>query len=448
MAKKDLESIALDTIKYAQKEGADQSEVCLVYGSNLSIAFEESSIVKATRGSLTGIGLRVIKDHAYGLGSSSQFKKSLLKDIASDAVSLAKASTPDKAIEGFAPKAKKYPNVQGLYDKTLAEIDSDEVVDDIAIAALNAALERDDSVNVSGEIDVINSQVIIANSNDVLASIPKTGVTVFVSTKVTKDDDVGNAYDYELSRSLKEIHPEKVGKTATEKAFNLLGSKRIKSKVYPLLLNERATRVTMKNILSKGISAYEMDRGTAFFSDQLAEEITSPKISINDNPLKKGGFRSRTFDVEGTPCKNLELVKDGILKTYISDVYTANKLDIPNTGSADKDNYSGNPKPELQQIQIHPGSATKDELFAELGTGLYLESPIFVMSGTNISQQVDTGFWVEKGEIKYPVKNTMLGTTVYDLMKNIKLVGKKILEEGGETSPMILFKKIRFSSGK
>ena len=102
--------------------------------------------------------------------------------------------------------------------------------------------------------------------------------------------------------------------------------------------------------------------------------------------------------------------------------------------------------PQLQLIQIDPGTASKDELFAELGTGLYLESGLFAMSGTNISQQVDVGFWVEKGEIKHPVKNTMLGTTVYDVLKDIKLIGKELLIEGGMKSPMILIGSTKFSS--
>ncbi|MHA1640071.1 MAG: metallopeptidase TldD-related protein, partial [Candidatus Heimdallarchaeota archaeon] len=67
---------------------------------------------------------------------------------------------------------------------------------------------------------------------------------------------------------------------------------------------------------------------------------------------------------------------------------------------------------------------------------------------TNISQQVDVGFWVEKGEIQHPVKNTMLGTTVYDVLKNVKLVGKDLLIEGGMQSPMLLFGLTKFSSGR
>ena len=102
----------------------------------------------------------------------------------------------------------------------------------------------------------------------------------------------------------------------------------------------------------------------------------------------------------------------------------------------------------MNLVQIEPGTASKDELFAELGTGLYLESPLMSRGGTNISQQVDVGYWVEKGEIKYPVKNTMLGTTVYDVMKNINLVGKDLLVEGGMKSPMILIGPTKFSGGK
>ncbi|MCG3219630.1 MAG: TldD/PmbA family protein, partial [Candidatus Heimdallarchaeota archaeon] len=259
---------------------------------------------------------------------------------------------------------------------------------------------------------------------------------------------IGVSFEYGFGRTISEINAEKIGTVAAEKAFKMLGSKKIESGSYPFLLNERATRQSIGGIISRGISAYEIDQGTAFFSDRLGDEIANTSLSILDNPLENGGLSSRPFDDEGTPSQKLTLIKDGVLMTYLSDVYTANKLDIPNTASANKNGYAGIPRPSLSLIQIEAGDASNEELLEELGTGLIIESAVFPMAGTNISQQVDVGFWVENGEIKHPVKNTMLGTTVYDLLMNIKLVGKEQLVESGLKSSMILVDETKFSSGK
>lgn len=448
MVKDNSSTIAEKVVKLTQKAGADHSEAYVIKGRNLSVQIEDSSIVKANNKSTSGVGLRVYKDQAVALASSSQFDPPSLKKIANDAVSLASSSTPDPDISGFAEPSEEYHEVPKLFDKELATIDSDELVE-LAIISLNAALEKDSSLVVSGQINVFINDYAIVNSNDVVVENNRTSLQCYISSKKMKsDDDIGVGYDYGYGRSLSVIDFEKVGKTATEKAFRMLGAQKIDSGNYPFLLDERATRNTINGILSKGISAYEIDLGTAFFSDQLGEEIAASSLTVIDNPLEEGGIRSRTFDDEGVACQKLDLVEEGTLLTYLSDVYTANKLKIPVTGSASKRGYAGIPHPNLTQIQIEPGDSSKEELFMELDKGLYLESPLFAMAGTNISQQVDVGYWVENGEIQYPVKNTMLGTTVYDVLKNVQLIGKEILDEAGLKSPMILFGPSRFSSGK
>ncbi|MBD3190240.1 MAG: hypothetical protein GF308_06335 [Candidatus Heimdallarchaeota archaeon] len=448
MVKDDSITIAEKAVKLTQKAGADHSEAYVIKGRNLSIQIEDSSIVKANNKSTSGIGLRVYKDKAVALASSSQFDAPLLKKMAKDAVSLASSSAADPDISGLAEPVDDYQEISALYDKELATIDSDELVE-LAIISLNAALEKDSSLVVSGQINVFINDYAIVNSNDIMVENNRTSLQCYISSKKMKsDDDIGVGYDYGYGRSLSVIDFEKIGKTATEKAFRMLGSQKIKSDSYPFILDERAARNTINGILSKGISAYEIDLGTAFFNDQLGEKIADNSLTVIDNPLEEGGIRSRTFDDEGVPCQKLVLIEEGSLLTYLSDVYTANKLKIPITGSASKRGYDGIPHPALTQIQIEPGDSSKEELFEQLDTGLYLESPLFAMAGTNISQQVDVGFWVENGEIQYPVKNTMVGTTVYDVLKNIQMVGKDLLNEAGLKSPMILFGESRFSSGK
>ncbi|HUU78116.1 MAG TPA: TldD/PmbA family protein [candidate division Zixibacteria bacterium] len=447
MVKDDSIALAENATKMAQKLGADQTEAFLLKGYQYSINLEESSIVKANKKSLTGIGLRVLKDKAIGIASSSKLQDSLIEATVQDAVSLAKVSKPDPNNIGFASQQKSYPKVTGLYNADLANLESKELVE-LAIEALNASLERDETINVGGSITLNVGSKIIVNSNGINIQSKTTALQIFLSNKIVKDEDIGVGMEFGFGRSLDEINFEKIGKSATEKAFSMLGGQKIESAMYPFILDERATRTTINGILSRGVSAYNIIQGTAFFNDRLGEEIASPALTVYDNPIQDNGIFSRTFDDEGSATQKVSIVEKGTLLSYLSDVYTAKKLDIPNTGSASKQGYEGIPRPQLQLTQIEPGTATKEELFEELGTGLYLERGLFSMAGTNISQQVDVGYWVEKGEIKFPVKNTMLGTTVYDVLKNIQLIGKDLLIEGGMHSPMVLVGPTKFSSGR
>ena len=446
MTSENLINFGKKVIEKTIKSGAEHAEAFIVKGQQLSINLEDSSIVKANNRSLTGIGLRAIINKAVGIASTSQLDQAIVDKVLNDAVSLAKASKPDPDMAGLSIP-DKYPEIPGLYDKELGNLESGVLVE-LAIKALNAALERDEAVNVSGTVNLNIFNRVIVNSNEVEAESKDTTLQIYLNNKITKGDDVGVAFEYAFTRSLKDIDPELIGKTATDKAFNMLGGEKIDSGNYPFLLDERAARNTISGILSQGVSAYNIIQGTAYFSDRLASEIASKALTVYDNPLEPNSFASRKFDDEGTPCQKIKIIENGTLLSYLTDVYTAKKLNVPNTGSASKQGYEGIPHPALRQIQIEPGDKTKDELFAELENGIYLESPLFAMGSTNISQQVDVGYWIEKGEIKHPVKNTMLGTTVYDVMTNIKHVGKDLLVESGFKSPMLLFEPTKFASGR
>jgi len=443
----DYQSLATKIVQQAQKAGANHSEVCLIHGYQYSIRLEESSVVNASRKSLTGLGLRVLIDKAIGLGSSSDLTPTVLNAVVKDAVSLAKASTPNPDNVGLPEVPEKYPSVEGLSDKSLLSLGSDELVE-MAITGLDSSLAINEELNVNGVVQLTIASKIIANSNGIETSSKGSYMQMYLNNKIAKGDDIGVGFDYAFGRTLKEIDPTKVGKVAAEKALRMLGGKKISTGDYPFILDQRAARNTIDGIISRGVSAYNIIQGTAYFNDRLGEAIASEILTVVDNPLEPGGYGSRFFDDEGSPTQRTVIVDKGVLLSYLSDFYTAHKLDIPNTGSAGKQGYSGIPHPETSLIQIAPGDASEDELFAELGTGLYLENPLFAMGGTNISQQVDVGFWVEKGEIQHPVKNTMLGTTVYDVLKNVKLVGKELLIEGGMQSPMLLFAPTKFSSGR
>ncbi|MHA1220374.1 MAG: TldD/PmbA family protein, partial [Candidatus Heimdallarchaeota archaeon] len=335
MTDENLIDIAEKVVKQAQKLGAEHTEVCLVKGTQLSVNIEESSIVKANNKSLTGIGMRVLVNKGIGLASSTQFDKSILDAMVKDAVSLAKVSNPNPDNIGFAQLSDNYPEVKGLFDKKIASLGSNELVE-YAIQGLNASLDVHKDFNISGMVNQTIGSKIIVNSNGINVASDTTAMQLYFNSKLRKDDDIGVAGEFAFGRKLAEIDPEKTGRVSGEKALKMLGGKKIDSGAYPFLLDERATRSTVGGIISQGVSAYNIIQGTAFFNDRLAEEIASNSLTVKDNPLEAGGYGSRYFDDEGTPSQQTVIVEKGTLLSYLSDVYTSKKLDIPNTGSASK----------------------------------------------------------------------------------------------------------------
>jgi PmbA protein len=268
--------------------------------------------------------------------------------------------------------------------------------------------------------------------------------------KAEKNGDIATSWDYQKTRKANEFDPIKIGRTAAENAVSLLGAKKIKSEKLPVILDNRSTMDTLASVIGVGLDAYEVILGTAFFKDRLGEQITHEQVTIVDNPLYPSGVGSAKFDDEGVPHSELTLIENGVAKAYFSNSYCANILGIKNTGHASKGSLSSKPHPDLTQLQISPGDWSIDEMIAETKKGLYLKDSSLepTSSSPNISVLVDQGFMIKNGEIAHPLKETMVGTTIFKLLKRIDAISKETINEAGSISPCIRIKQAQIAGGK
>ena len=160
-----------------------------------------------------------------------------------------------------------------------------------------------------------------------------------------------------------------------------------------------------------------------------------------------------SYDVtqdEGVIPQKLNLVKDGILTTYITDSYTAPLVGLENTGHASRGSFASRPKPSTYSLDINAGETAKDTLLEDLKEGILLiGSSIIDMSGNpQISAQINQGFYVKDGEVQYPVKNAMIGTTVFEVLKRIEDFSKEQQNRHGHKSPWMLLSPLQVSGGK
>jgi len=173
------------------------------------------------------------------------------------------------------------------------------------------------------------------------------------------------------------------------------------------------------------------------------ERIASPVVGIRDEPLIPRGMDSAPFDSEGFPHRPLDLVREGVLLTYLHNSYTANKAGEPNTGHAAPGGISPtNVIPVL-------GTKTAAEIIAEVDSGIYVNVGGLSPNPVNgeISSVVDFGMKIEKGELAYPVRNTMVGMHILDLLKNVDAVSSDYREEPGMIMPTVRVAAAHIVSG-
>jgi len=443
-----LGNIYEKALQLGLKKGADQIEIYVLKGNTDVVQIEKNAIKAAESKSVTGIGVRAYTKKGLGIATTSIIDPSSIKDIIIKAVKLSKLSPPDKLFKTLPGPFEKYPEIKDLSDKQINELPPDQLTE-LAIDAIDSSLEKH-NVIVSGSFNRSNATEIIYNSLGIEVTQKLNSISGVLFVKAERNGDIATSWDYQKTRKAKEFNPKKIGATAAENAISLLGAKKIKTDKLPIILDTRSTLDTLSSIVGVGLDAYEVILGTAFFKDRLGEQITNEKITIIDNPLYSGGVGSAIFDDEGVPHSKLSLIEDGVAKAYFSNSYCANILGIKNTGHASKGSLSSKPHPDLTQIQINGGDWSTEEIINETKKGLYLkDSSLEPTSGSpNISVLIDQGFMIEKGEIAHPLKETMVGTTIFKLLKKIDAISKETLNESGSISPTIRISEANIAGGK
>jgi len=444
----DLHKLTKHATEHGLKLGADQIEAYVLFGSAKSVQIERGSIRRFTDTSNSGLGVRVIKNKAIGMASTTIFTLESIEKTVKDAYSLASISPPDPHFNSLPFDESSLPEIKDRYDPTILDFTVEDYTE-LIIQSISEASTRDEAV-ISGNFSAGYGERYLINSLGIDRKSISTSISGYLSVKIQEGDDVGNAFYYDGSPLIKNFDYLKIGKVAAERAQNQLGSQKISTTTLPILLDQDSTYGTLSPILANGINGFSVFNKTAFFVDKIGDKIATDKLNIIDDPFYPGGTDSSSFDDEGVVSKKISLVEDGILQTFITDSYTAPLVGLENTGHASRGSFSSRPTPSPYSLSIGAGDVSEDELLTDLKEGILLiGSPIFSMGDNpQISAQINQGFYVKDGEIQYPVKNAVIGGTVFEIYEKIEHLSKELQDRNGHISPWMQLEPMKISGGK
>ena len=447
-SQEDLHELAEYIVKHGLSIGADQVEAYTLFGSAKSVQVERGSIRRFTDVSNSGLGIRIIKNKSIGMASTTIFTKESIEDCVQNAYSLAKVSPADPHFESLPYDEKPSPEIPGRHDQAIIDIEVEEFTG-VILEAIKAAQTTENAI-VGGNFTAGYGERVIVNSLGVDRISSQTSISGYLGVKIEEDDDIGNAYYYDAATVYKDFQYLKIGEVAAERAKNMLGSKKIDTASLPVILDPDSTYGTIEPILSNGINAFSVFNRTAFFVDKIGDIIANEKLNITDDPFYPGGTDSAPFDDEGVVPKKLKLVENGVLQTYITDSYTAPLVGLENTGHASRGSFASRPRPAPYTLSIEPGRITKDNLLSDLKEGILLVGSPINSRGSNpqISAQINQGFYVKDGEIQYPIKNAVIGCTVFDIYQKIDELSIEIENRNGHQAPWMLLEPLQVSGGK
>lgn len=431
---RDAVSFAIET---AQKAGATaEVGVTKVSGLSVSTRLQEIENVEFTNDG--ALGISVYLGQQKGNASTSDLSEEAIKNTVEAALAIAKYTSPDDCT-GLADKelmAFEAPDL-ALYHSANVDV---EQATKLALEAEKSALEYDEKiVNSNGASFNSHTGVrVYGNTHGMLQSYLSSRYSLSCSVIGGELDQLENDYEYTVSREFDALSSaDWVGQNCAKKVIARLNPQKLTTREVPVIfLNDVATGLISH--LTGAISGGSLYRKSSFLLDHLGKQVLPDWFQISERPHLLKRLASTPFDSEGGRTQNLEIIQDGVLQTYLLTSYSGRKMGMQSTGHAGGI-HNWLVKPNLT------GRLTA--LLRQMGTGLLVTD--VMGQGVNIVtgdySRGAAGFWVENGEIQYPVAEITIAGQLQDMLKNIVAVADDIEHRSNIQTGSILLDKMKIS---
>ena len=451
MYNEELKGLCEVILKKLENYSLDQYEIYGLSTDQLLVIVEKNSIKDFARCIDTGFSIRVVKDKRLGFAHSTEFSEKDVDSLIKKAIKFTIMGQPDVDFKEF-PRPKKYDTISNLLDKKLLNITPETAIEGLKLL-IDSAKINNKVYSIGAEYRISVFHEVIMNSNGVFGSSAHSEVDISCSITTKDGNKTGSGFDFQSSRFLKEVNPEKIGSNAATIALQLLNSRKLKTGKMPVIFHPIASHTILGAGIGHGINAESVQYQRSYLTNKLGEKIFPENLLIVDDGryIKNNGIPAvgtNIFDAEGFPTQCTTIAKDGILKSYLHNSYTAHKQGVENTGNAYRADYSSIPSISANNLVFQAGdSGTLDDMINETKEGLYLyytgDTPNIITG--DLSAMVHTGFYIKNGEIVSGVKNTMVGINMLDLFKNIDMIGSTIETIGTIHVPFIRISEMKIS---
>ena len=424
-------------IELATKSGAT-AEVAVTKVSGLSVSTRLQEIENVEFTNDGALGISVYMGQQKGNASTSDLSEGAIRNAVEAALAIAKYTSPDDCT-GLADKDLMAFDAPDLELYHAADVDVDRATE-LALQAEKAALEADERiVNSNGASFNSHTGVkVYGNSYGMLQSYLSSRYSLSCSVIGGVEDALENDYEYTISREFDKLQsPIWVGENCAKKVVSRLNPQKLSTREVPVIfLNDVATGLISH--FAAAISGGSLYRKSSFLLDHLGKQVLPDWFNISERPHLLRRLASTPFDSEGVRTQDREIVEDGILQTYLVTSYSGKKLGMPSTGHAGGI-HNWLVKPNLA------GGLTA--LLRQMGTGLLVTD--VMGQGVNIVtgdySRGASGFWVENGEIQYPVAEITIAGQLQDMLKNMVAVADDIEHRSNIQTGSILLDKMKIS---
>jgi PmbA protein len=429
-----LEASIRDVLAHAKQLGADQAEASASAGSGLSVTVRKQATETLEYHRDQGLSVTVYMGGRKGSASTSDMSPQSLDQTVAKACSLASYGAVDEAA-GLADAermATEIPDLQ-LYHPWALTAEQAIV---LATECEASALDFDKRINNSEGATVSTHEgcSVYGNSHGFLAGYPDSQHSVSCAVLAAAGSEMQRDYEFTVARDPGElVGPVSVGREAARRTVQRLGSRKLDTRVTPVIYPAQLARGLIGHAIGalRGGSLY---RRASFLLDCLGEQIFAAHLSVKEDPFLPKGLASAPFDDEGVATRERMLIANGVLQGYVLATYYARKLGLESTGNAGG----------THNLLVSDTGASYADLVEQMGTGFIVTELMGqgVNAVTGDYSRGASGFWVEKGEIAYPVHEVTLAGNLRDIYRNIVAVATDTDCRGGIRTGSMLISSI------
>jgi PmbA protein len=424
-------------LELAKSLGADGAEVAMTRQQGLSVGTRLGEVENVEFTNDGALGLTVYKEGRKGSASTADLSEQALAKAVQAAVNIAKYTSVDDC-SGLADKASLAMDPIDL-DLYHPKVLSTEQAIDIAKECENAALSYDKRITNSdgATLACFEGFKVYGNSHGQLVGYPSSRHSLSCVSIASDGDEMQRDYAYTVNRNFDQLIDAKtIGMDASKEVLSRLHARKIPTGKVPVMFRADIANTLFGHFIA-AISGGNLYRKSSFLLDALGSQVFPEFLTIQERPHIKGALASSAFDSEGVITQDRNIITNGILDTYLLTSYSARKLGLTTTGHAGG----------IHNWLVSPTEDAADfaAMLKKLGTGLLVTE--LMGQGVNVLtgdySRGAAGFWVENGEIAYPVAEITIAGTLQNIFKGLVAIGGDIDMKGSIRTGSIIIEEMQ-----
>lgn len=428
-----LEDGARLALDHARSLGAEEAEISASIHFGLDVNVRKGEVETLEHSRDRGLGISVYLGNSKGHASSGDLRSDTIRKCVEKAIDIARFTQADKC-NGLAPVerlATSFPDLDLWHPQVLdAGLTTQRALACEAAGLENPGITNSDGASASSSFGLS----VYANSHGFVGRRDGTRYGQNCILIAGEGESMQRDYWYDSRRAFSDLESvEDTGAKAARRTVARLGARNIPTCEIPVLFSPEVARGLVSHLVS-AISGGALYRKASFLQDTIGQQLFPAWLTMSERPYIPRGPASTAFDGEGVATTDRDIIRDGVLTGYVLSNYSARRLGMETTGNAGG----------VHNLLVNPGEFSASELMQQMGTGLLVTEVMGqgVSMVTGDYSRGAAGFWIENGEVQFPVDEVTIAGNLKDMFMAIEAVGTDIDDRSGIQCGSILMGKL------